>query len=202
MCVLRRRVRLLKCDGGAMKPKHILALLALVLAAGSYWAQETQKTEEKPGPPAAAAPAAPETVHGFKLTPEDAVKKNPVKFTTVSVERGKKIYDTQCAMCHGDKGDGKGEVAQEMKLNSPDFTKPDTLAKRTDGEIFAIIGEGSEAMPGQGSRMTDTHKWNLVNYVRTLSGKVPEKATGKEPEEGIILVPEKPTETPKERGRR
>lgn len=108
MCVPRRRVRLLKCDGGAMKPKHILALLALVLAAGSYWAQETQTTEEKPGPPAAAAPAAPEAVHGFKLTPEDAARKNPVKFTTVSVERGKKstIRSAQCAT--GTKVTGRG----------------------------------------------------------------------------------------------
>lgn len=45
-------------------------------------------------------------------------------------------------------------------------------------------------MPGQGKRMTDNHKWNLVNFLRSLGGKVPEKATGKEPEENIILVPQ------------
>ena len=39
--------------------------------------------------------------------------------------------------------------------------------------------------------MTDTHRWNLVNYLRMLSGKVPEKSTGNEPEENIILVPAK-----------
>ena len=38
--------------------------------------------------------------------------------------------------------------------------------------------------------MTDTHKWNLVNYLRSLDGRTPEKATGKEPEENVILVPQ------------
>jgi hypothetical protein len=45
-------------------------------------------------------------------------------------------------------------------------------------------------MPGQAKRMTDTHKWNLVNYLRSLSGKVPERSKGNEPEENIILVPQ------------
>ena len=177
-----------------MKRKYILGLLVLSLVAGNFWAQEKQKTDEKAGAVTAAAPAtpaAPQPVHGFKLAPEDVERKNAMKFTTTSVERGKKIYVTQCAMCHGEKGDGKGEAVEEMKLNPPDFTKPEVLDKLTDGELFAIIGVGSEAMPGQGKRMTDTHKWNLVNYLRSLSGKVPEKSTGKEPEEGIILVPQK-----------
>jgi hypothetical protein len=38
--------------------------------------------------------------------------------------------------------------------------------------------------------MKDERRWNLVNYLRAVSGKVPEKATGKEPEENVILVPQ------------
>ena len=71
------------------------------------------------------------------------------------MDRGKKIYATQCALCHGDKGDGKGELATDMKLNMPDFTKPDTLKDRTDGELFTIIGAGQDPMPSQAGRMTD-----------------------------------------------
>lgn len=176
-----------------MTNKHILGLLILGFFVGAGWAQEKQKTDEKPSQAtgATASATAPQAVHGFKITPEDTAKKNPNKFTTVSVERGRKIYDTQCAMCHGAKGDGKGEIVAEMKINPPDFTKAETLEKRTDGELFALISGGSETMPGQGARMPDTRKWNLVNYLRQLSGKQPERSTGKEPEEGIILVPQK-----------
>ncbi len=162
--------------------------LVLVLAAGCLWAQEEKK--ETPPPPEATTAAAPASPHPAEITAEDKAKKNPVKFTEVSVDRGKKIYGTQCALCHGDKGDGKGELATDMKLNLPDFTKPDSLKDRTDGELFAIIGAGRDPMPSQAGRLSDVHRWNLVNYLRALSGKVPEKATGKEPEENVILVPQ------------
>jgi mono/diheme cytochrome c family protein len=106
------------------------------------------------------------------------------------VQRGKRIYNTQCALCHGEKGDGKGELAEDMKLSLPDFTNADTLKDRTDGELFAIIGAGKDPMPGQAGRMTEPQRWNLVNYLRALSGKAPEKSSGKEPEENVILVPQ------------
>jgi mono/diheme cytochrome c family protein len=152
------------------------------------WAQEEKK--ETPPPAAGATTAAPAPAHEVTITAEDKARKNPVKFTEVSVDRGKKIYGTQCALCHGDKGNGKGELATDMKLTVPDFTKPDTLKTRTDGELFAIIGAGQGPMPAQAGRLSDTHRWNLVNYLRALSGKVPEKSTGKEPEENVILVPQ------------
>lgn len=178
-----------------MRAKYLFGLLILAFAAGRFWpalaggAQEQKPPSEEKAP--AAAPAAtPESPHPGKITPEDLARKNPIKFTTLAVERGAKIYKTQCAMCHGEKGDGKGEMVEEMKINPPDFTKPETLKGRTDGALFAILGAGSEVMPGQGTRMTDTHKWNLVNYLRSLDGKAPEKATGKEPEENVILVPQ------------
>jgi mono/diheme cytochrome c family protein len=163
------------------------SLLILVLATGCLWAQE----QKKETPPPAAGATAPAPAHVVTITAEDKARKNPVKFTEVSVDRGKKIYGTQCALCHGNKGDGKGDLAADMKLTVPDFTKPDTLKERTDGELFTIIGAGTDTMPAQGSRLSDVHRWNLVNYLRSVSGKVPEKSTGTEPEENTILVPQK-----------
>jgi len=174
-----------------MSMKRLLGLVVLSLAAGTFWAQEKQKPAEQPrSGTTAAAPATPTTPHVFTVSPEDAARKNPVKFSEVSTGRGKKIYVTQCAMCHGNTGDGKGDLVEEMKISPPDFTNLETLKKRTDGELFAIIGSGSEVMPAQGTRMTENHKWNIVNFLRSLAGKTPEKATGKEQEENIILVPQ------------
>jgi mono/diheme cytochrome c family protein len=158
--------------------------LALALATGCLWAQEKKETP----PPAGAATPAP---HPATISAEDKARKNPVKFAEVSVDRGKKIFTTQCALCHGDKGDGKSQLAEDMKLQMPDLTKPDTLKNRTDGELFAIITSGQDPMPSQSGRLTEMHRWNLVNYLRALAGNVPEKSTGKEPEENIILVPQK-----------
>jgi len=165
--------------------------LALILATGCLWAQEEKKETPPPAGTTTTAPApAPAPAHPAEISAEDKARKNPMKFTEVSVDRGKKIFGTQCALCHGDKGDGKGGLAVDMKLNMPDFTKPDTLKDRTDGELFTIIGTGRDPMPPQAGRMTDERRWNLVNYLRALSGHVPAKATGNEPEENVILVPQ------------
>jgi len=172
--------------GCAMSSRILFALWVVVLWAGYSWAQEQKKPEQAgPSQPGATAP-----VPTFNLTPEDVARKNPVRLTQPSVARGKKTFASQCVLCHGTKGDGTGELVEEMKINPPDFTKPDTLKKRTDGEWFAIIGQGGGAMPGQGGRMKDREKWDLVNYLRSLGGKPTEKSSGNEPEENVVLVPQ------------
>jgi mono/diheme cytochrome c family protein len=156
-----------------------ISVLALMLGTVCLLGQEKKQTTPPPTVP-----------HPATISAEDKARPNPIKFTDVSAERGKKMFATQCALCHGNKGDGKGELAADMKLTVPDFTKPETLKDKTDGELFAIIGSGQEGMPAQGTRMTDTHRWHLVNYMRTLSGKVPAKATGNEPDETVVTVPQ------------
>jgi mono/diheme cytochrome c family protein len=168
----------------------LLVIIVFCFAAGTFSAQE--KKGEAQGPNAssstAAAPSAP---HDYVISPEQTARKNPVRFTDASVDRGKKVYMTQCALCHGAKGDGKGDLATDMKLNPPDLTKSDALAKRTDGELFAIIETAKDPMPSQKGRMSDHQLWNLVNYLRALGGKVPAKATAKESaDENVILVPQ------------
>lgn len=178
-----------------MRYRYTAWPLIFMILAVVCWAQEGEKKQkegEKPPPGTAAATQVeiPQPARDFKLTPEDKARKNPQKFTTASVERGKKIFATQCLMCHGEKGDGKGELAGEMKTPLPDFTKAGALDQLTDGELFTMIGNGSFPMPSQGGRIKEHRKWQLVNYLRALSGKQPEKSTGNEPEEGILLVTE------------
>jgi len=174
-----------------MKTKIVWSALLLALAAGTYLAQEKQQPkQDQPAAPAANAGQA--TTHSYNLTQEDKDRKNPLRFTDFSVERGKKLYGFQCAMCHGEKLDGKGDLAEEMKIQPPDFTKPEALSKRTDGELFAIIGTGSDIMPSQKGRMTDRQRWQIVNYLRSVEGKTPAKATEEERlEENTKIIPQK-----------
>jgi mono/diheme cytochrome c family protein len=105
-----------------------------------------------------------------KVPAEDAAKSNPVKPTPESIAKGKKMYTIDCAVCHGDKGDGKGDMASDVK-NIPDFTAPDALKDRTDGRLFYVIRKGKGDMPPEGDRAKDDDIWNLVNYVRSLTKK-------------------------------
>jgi mono/diheme cytochrome c family protein len=171
-----------------------LAICLVFMTVGMLWAQEQKPPENKPaGANQTADAPAPQIPHTYTFTPEQAAKKNPVRFTDFSVEKGKKIFSTQCTMCHGIKGDGKGDadLLAEIKATPPDFTKADALKKRTDGELFYIITTGSETMPGQTERMKEKLKWDVINYIRSLSGQEPTKATEEERQEGTVIVPAK-----------
>ncbi|MGA9527940.1 MAG: cytochrome c [Terriglobales bacterium] len=111
------------------------------------------------------APKAPEN----KIPPEAAQKANPVKPSPESLAKGKKTYKIDCAMCHGENGDGKNDM--DMK-NVPDFTSADVQKKSTDGEWFYIIQKGKGDMPPEGPRAkSDDDLWNLVNYCREFGKK-------------------------------
>jgi mono/diheme cytochrome c family protein len=174
----------------SLKVKTLWAVLVFCMAGGAFAAQEKKGEAQSSGASSSTA-ATPPPVHEAIVSPEDAARKNPIRFTETSVDRGKKVYKTQCALCHGENGDGKSDLAKEMTLTLPDFTKPDALAKRSDGELFAIIGTAKDPMPSQKGRMTEPQLWNLVNYLRALGGKVPAKSTAKEAaDEHVILVPQ------------
>jgi len=96
---------------------------------------------------------------------------NPVKATPESIERAKKWWTLDCAMCHNKNGDGKGDTAKEMKLTMTDFTDPATLKDHTDGELYYVIKKGYGDMPPEGDRIKTEEGWDLVNYVRALAKK-------------------------------
>jgi mono/diheme cytochrome c family protein len=87
--------------------KTLLFVSMLFLLRFSVSAQQAQTSPK-------AAPVVPYTI------PADAVRQaNPVKPTPESIAQGKKWYGYDCAMCHGNNGDGKGDVG---KLAIPDLT--------------------------------------------------------------------------------
>ncbi len=148
-----------------MSKTLLIASLLLLLGSGAQG--------QKDQPPPKAPPVELYTI------PDDAVHHvNPVKVTPESIAQGKKWYGYDCAMCHGNAGDGKGDVATDMKARVSDFTDPATLKSRTDGELFYIIKVGKGEMPPEGARVKTDELWDLVNYVRSLAKTPPgDKAT-------------------------
>lgn len=130
----------------------VLAVLALTIALAAQQAQPPAKGTE------------------YKIPPEAAQKANPVKPSPESLAKAKKLYAIDCAMCHGANGDGKGDMAADMK-NVTDFTNPDVQKAHTDGEWFYVIRKGKGEMPPEGDRAKDDDVWSLVNYIRAFAKK-------------------------------
>ena len=142
-------------------PSVVFAVVFVFIFLFFVIALSAQKKDQAPAAPAPAE---------YKIPPEAAAKANPVKATPESLAKGKKMYGYDCAMCHGDKGDGKGDMASDIK-NVTDFTKADALKGRTDGELFYEIRNGKGDMPPEGDRAKDEEVWNMVNYCRSLAKK-------------------------------
>ena len=137
-----------------------LVLPAFILFAISLPAQQTPGSQKN---------------SSYAAIPAEAAKQaNPVKSSPESLNRAKKWWGLDCAMCHGQDGNGKGDIAKDMKLQIPDFTDSKTLKNRTDGELFYIIKEGHQDMPAEGPRVKTEENWDLVNYVRSLAKKNPD----------------------------
>jgi mono/diheme cytochrome c family protein len=106
-----------------------------------------------------------------KMAEEDVAKKNPIPPTAESLAEARKMFGYNCAMCHGKSGDGKGDLAADMKLELRDWRDPGSLEKLTDGELFWIISNGKGKMPGNGERDKERMRWNYVNLVRSFARK-------------------------------
>jgi mono/diheme cytochrome c family protein len=138
-----------------------LSAVLLLLGLGIALAQD-KDSKSKDAQGAAAPP----------MTAADIEKKNPVKPTPEGLSEAKRLYGYHCAMCHGINGDGKGDLAEQMKLDLKDWRNPDSLAKMTDGELFYVITYGRGKMTGgEGDRTKENTRWNLVNFVRLYGNK-------------------------------
>ncbi|HZU10219.1 MAG TPA: cytochrome c, partial [Pseudacidobacterium sp.] len=146
-----RRLHLTSLEAAVLKP--LLVSSALLLVALFSAAQDQPSSSQQPS------------------SSESIPQTNPVKPTPQSQARAKQIYGYDCAMCHGDKGDGKGDVANDMKLTLRDYTKPDALKDLTDAQMYDIIKNGKGQMPGEGPRAKPDEIWNLIIYLRSMSKK-------------------------------
>ena len=137
--------------------RTVLVLSTILLVSYGVANPEPNPTQEKPG---TAEP---------KITPEDSAKKNPVPPTAEGLAQARKTFGYTCAMCHGKSGDGKGDLAVEMKLELHDWRDASSIEKMTDGELFWIISNGKGKMPGEGDRTPEKARWNFVNLVRSFA---------------------------------
>ena len=136
----------------------------ILLAALCAFAQQQSPAPEKPKQPPASAAGSPSAA---KPAPA-AEKKNPVKPTPEVLAEAKKIFGYDCAMCHGAKGDGKGDLVDSMGLKMKDWNDPAALQGMSDGEIYDIIEKGKDKMIGEGNRASPDQIWGLVDYVRSI----------------------------------
>jgi mono/diheme cytochrome c family protein len=94
--------------------------------------------------------------------------RNPTAPSAASLENGHKYYAINCAVCHGDAGDGNG-LATNFQFPKISLLTESALG-RSDGYLYGMIRNGRGLMPTY-NRIEHMDRWDVVNYVRALQGR-------------------------------
>jgi mono/diheme cytochrome c family protein len=105
-------------------------------------------------------------------TPGSSVQ-NPIPDTVTSATKGQELYLANCAACHGVDARGGGPLAGTTQIRPPSLVSGH-LSQHTDGDVFYWITNGLPGgMPAWATKLSDTDRWNLVNYLRSINGRGP-----------------------------
>ena len=92
--------------------------------------------------------------------------RNPTKSTEQSITSGKRLFGLYCSMCHGTEGKGDGPMVGKVMPSSD--LHANRIKRQKDGYLYATIRSGGLVMPGYGHALSQTERWDLVNYIRHL----------------------------------
>lgn len=144
----------------ARRPAAMLVALAMLAGCGSG------------GQP----PGEPPDQRAKLLTIPDEYKilSNPLAATEANLNKGRARYEQYCAACHGP--DGKADTALGLNLypRASDLTSAH-VQQHTDGQLYWIVSEGIRysGMPAGRKLHSEDQIWQIVLYLRQLSGGVP-----------------------------
>ena len=143
---------------------NILQVLGIAIAISIGVCSVQEKAQEKPTETPVAATTTPPATSPVK-------KDNPVKSSPEVLAAAKKVFGYDCAMCHGESGNGKGDLVESMSLKMKDWHDSAVITGMSDSDIYDLIVKGKDKMVGEGDRLTPAKVWGLVHYVRTFAKK-------------------------------
>ena len=85
-----------------------------------------------------------------------------------NVKRGSDIYRTLCLRCHGEKLDGHGPDAQDLKM-APANLRSLSSRMKSDWELLIVLGNGVMFTPMHGFRdlLTEQDMKDVLSYIRS-----------------------------------
>jgi mono/diheme cytochrome c family protein len=127
--------------------------------------QPSYRQMENPLP----VPARSIPIEGPVAIPGMLPPENPVEANEASITRGGELFAVHCQMCHGQTAEGNGPIAPFLANKPANLTSP-VVQSKSDGSIFLTITNGVEGkMPPLNENLTVPERWDLVNYLRTVT---------------------------------
>jgi mono/diheme cytochrome c family protein len=112
----------------------------------------------------------------------------PPKFTSEMLAHGKKVFEANCAACHGIEGNAKGMCSAFLLPHPRDFTKGVFRFKTTPGDqmptdqdLFRTVSSGlhGTGMPPWRYILSEDDRWAVISYLKTFSSDFQKRSPGK-----------------------
>ena len=116
--------------------------------------------------PAIVAPAGSVPVTGRESAEQKSGMLNPVPAAAASLALGKTLFETNCAICHGQTSAKPGPVGQKLTPQPPALDHG-MVQGLDDSFIFNAVSFGFGRMPPFRDKLTTVERWSLVNFLRT-----------------------------------
>ena len=109
----------------------------------------------------------PNTTEGYEMA--KANLQSPLDSIGKTSDKGAQLYGIYCAICHGAKGDGKGNlVAREKFLGVPSYADRPI----TEGSTFHVVTYGLNAMGSHANQLSQEERWMVAAYVMKLKSEL------------------------------
>jgi len=195
---------------------RVSVVIAIVgLAVSAAWLTGLTPRSVQAQQPQASPPKAAHGDHVHPSIPAEYANAHiPTRVWTdpTMIAKGKEIFTAKCALCHGEKGDGKGPGAVNLSLKPADLTDGKMVAEMPDNFWIWRVSEGGlvepfkskgSVMPAWKGDLSMNDRWAVIAYAHTLSGHRGPHVVSEHPElkpkpnfvsgEGIVIAvrPEK-----------
>ena len=96
------------------------------------------------------------------------ITSNPYPITTAGLAQGKLMWNTYCAVCHGQKMDGNGViVANGAYPAAPPAFTGDEWVQSEEGRYYHAIMHGKGVMGHYKDKLSDKERWEVIHYIRS-----------------------------------
>jgi high-affinity iron transporter len=86
-----------------------------------------------------------------------------------AVARGHALFVANCALCHGERADGRGQRAAGFSKAPANFTDPDWQRRTSARRAYYVIREGLRGTPMPSWKaLSEDECWDLVAYVLSV----------------------------------
>jgi mono/diheme cytochrome c family protein len=112
--------------------------------------------------------------HHWEAPKEAQARKNPIPASKESIARGRELFQTHCATCHGK--DARGDRPTAAPLDPKPVDLKAMAGQHSDGDFAWKIANGRGAMPAWKGVLDEKQIWELVNFIKSLDSSTKKPA--------------------------